>query len=182
VRRVAVVGNAGSGKTTVGRAVAAALGVPFVELDAIHHQPGWQPVPPDQFRRQVGQIVTADGWVIDGNYRAVRDLVWNRADTVIWFDLPRRTVMRQVIVRTVRRTFTRVELWNGNREPLTGMVRLDPEKSIIRWAWTKHATYHERYAAAAADPAYAHLMFVRIAGRADVRRLLDDLSAAGRPR
>jgi adenylate kinase family enzyme len=174
---VAVVGNSGSGKTTIGRAVAAALGVAFVELDAIHHQPGWQPLPRDQFRRRVGQIVAADGWVIDGNYRAVRDLVWGRADTVIWFDLPRRTVMRRVIVRTVRRVVTGVELWNGNREPVTGLFRADPEKSIIRWAWTRHTMYRDRYAAAAADPAYAHLTFVRIAGRADARRLLDDLTA-----
>jgi hypothetical protein len=69
--------------------------------------------------------------VIDGNYSAARNLVWMRADTVIWFDLPRRTVIRQIVLRTMRRTVTRATLWNGNREPITGLFRLDPDKSII---------------------------------------------------
>ena len=119
MRRVSVVGNSGSGKSTLGRALAARLGVPFVELDAIHHLPGWQPIDVPEFRKTVGAIVDGDGWVIDGNYSAVRDLVWARADTVIWFDLPRRTVIRQVLWRTIRRGVTREELWNGNRERLT---------------------------------------------------------------
>ncbi|WP_344126941.1 shikimate kinase [Luedemannella flava] len=172
MRRVVVVGNAGSGKTTLGRRLGEALGVPFVELDSIFHQEGWRPLPEDLFRARVLDIVAADAWVIDGNYRVVRDLVWARADTVVWFDLPRRTVMRQVVLRTLRRMATRQVLWNGNREPVSGLFRLDPEHSIIRLAWLKHATYHERFAAAAADPRFAHLRFVRIGSRADATTLV----------
>jgi adenylate kinase family enzyme len=87
VRRVAVVGNSRSGKTSLGRELARRLAVPFVELDAIHHQPGWRPLPKDEFRRRIAAVVADDGWVIDGNYSGVQDLVWDRADTVIWFDL-----------------------------------------------------------------------------------------------
>ncbi|GAA1760940.1 hypothetical protein GCM10009681_35180 [Luedemannella helvata] len=152
--------------------------MPFVELDAIHHQPGWEPLPVDEFRARVTGIAAGDGWVIDGNYRAVRDLVWARADTVVWFDLPRRTVMRQVILRTVRRAVTREVLWNGNREPLSGLFRLAPEESIIRWAWVKHTTYRDRYRTAAADPEYAHVKFVRIGSRKDATVLLN--AAVGR--
>jgi adenylate kinase family enzyme len=92
VRRVSVVGNSGSGKTRLGRMLAERLGVPFVELDAIFHQAGWQPLPPEEFRARVEAAAAGDGWVIDGNYSTVRDLVWARADTVVWFDLPRLTV------------------------------------------------------------------------------------------
>jgi adenylate kinase family enzyme len=172
VRRVTVVGNSGAGKTTVGRALARMLDAPFVELDAIFHQPGWEPLPADEFRRRVAEVVAGERWVVDGNYSAVRDLVWQRADTVVWLDPPRRTVMRQLIARTLRRLVTRQPLWNGNREPLTGVFRLDPMRSIIRWAWTRHHTYQERYAALAADSAYRHLRFVRVRTRADVARLL----------
>ena len=172
MRRVSMVGNAGSGKTTLGRALAARLGVSFVELDSVFHQRGWSPLPVEEFRHRVEAVVAGDGWVVDGNYSAVRDLVWARADTVVWIDLPRRTVMRQVIVRTLRRTLTRVELWNGNREPLSGLFRLDPERSIVRWAWVKHDRYAERFAAAARDPGLAHLSFVRVASRRDAERLI----------
>jgi adenylate kinase family enzyme len=175
VRRVAVVGNSGSGKSTLAAALAARLGVPHVELDSIYHQPGWEPLPREEFRARVADRIAGDGWVVDGNYSAVRDLVWARADTVVWYDLPRRTVMRQVVVRTVSRAVTRRELWNGNREPLTALFRLDPEHSIIRWAWSRHGKYRRRYSAAAADPAYAGLTFVRIGSQADARALLTRL-------
>jgi adenylate kinase family enzyme len=172
MRRIALVGNSGSGKTTVGRALAAALAAPFTELDSIYHQPNWEPLPDAEFRARVAPLVAADAWVIDGNYRAVRDLVWGRADTIVWFDLPRRTVLRQVVLRTVGRGLTRRELWNGNRESLSSLVKRDPEESIIRWSWTQHAKYRDRYRAAAADRQFAHLAFVRISSRADARRLL----------
>jgi hypothetical protein len=85
--------------------------------------------------------------------------------------------MRQVLVRTVTRAVTRVELWNGNREPITGLFRIDPQHSILRWAWTQHAKYRDRYSAAAADPLNAHLTFVRIGSRAEARRLLTAATA-----
>jgi hypothetical protein len=141
MRRVSLVGVPGSGKTTVGRKLAASLAVPFVELDAIFHQPHWAELSRDDFRDRVSTVVVAPAWVVDGNYSVVRDLVWDRADTVVWLDLPRRLVMRRVILRTLRRAITREALWNGNREPLTNFYRLDPQQNIISWTWVKYATY-----------------------------------------
>ena len=146
VRRVSVVGNSGSGKSTLARGLAARLGVPFLELDSVFHQPGWEPLAEDEFQRVVTERASADGWVIDGNYSAVRPIVWARADTVVWLDPPRRTVMRQVAWRTVSRAVTRQELWNGNREPLSNFLSWDPEQSVISWAWHSHAKYRARYA------------------------------------
>jgi cytidylate kinase len=51
VRRVSVIGNSGAGKSTVARHLAAVLGVPHLELDAVFHQPGWRPLPDEEFRR-----------------------------------------------------------------------------------------------------------------------------------
>ena len=172
MRRVSVVGNSGSGKTTLGRGLAVALGVPFIELDAVFHQPGWTELPRDEFRARVAALAAGDGWVIDGNYSAVRDLVWGRADTVVWLDPPRWRVMRQVIGRTLRRGVTRQELWNGNRESLRNFVHRDPERSIVMWAYTNHGKYRDRYAAASADPTLAHLRFVRLRSPAEARAFL----------
>ena len=187
VRRVSVVGTSGSGKSTLARELAEILGVPHLELDAVHHQPGWAPLPTDEFRRIIAARAAAGGWVIDGNYSRVRDLVWARADTVVWLDLPKRTVMRQVVWRTLRRVALRRELWNGNRERWRNFLTWNPEQSVISWAWHKHAPDHAKYAAAAADPASAHLRFIRLASRRDIARFLDDARseagvAAVRPR
>ncbi len=172
VRRVSVVGTSGSGKSTVARQLADILSVPYLELDAVHHQPGWEELPTDEFRRIVAARAAAGGWVIDGNYGRVRDLVWARADTVVWLDLPKRTVMRQVVWRTLRRVALRRELWNGNRERWRNFFTWNPEQSVISWAWHKHAPDRARYAAAAASPASAHLRFVRLTSRRDVARFL----------
>lgn len=174
VRRVSVVGTSGSGKSTLAGKLAVSLGVPHLELDAVNHQPGWVPLPPAEFRQAVSVKLAADGWVIDGNYSAVRQLVWARADTVVWLDLPKRTVMRQIIWRTFRRVARREELWNGNRERWQNFFSLDPEKSVIAWAWLKHDQYRERYSKAAEDPANAHLAFIRLTSRADVASFLAD--------
>jgi adenylate kinase family enzyme len=168
-RRVSVVGNTGSGKSTVAREVARRLGVPHVELDAIRHQPGWEQMPDDRFLAAADRVTGGPGWVVDGNYVSVVMLgpVWARADTVVWLDLPRRDVMRQLVRRTMRRVLTRQELWNGNREPFSNLWSLDPERSVMAWAWTRHRVYRERYGQAIGDPRWAHLRFVRLRSHAE---------------
>jgi len=177
VRRISVVGNSGSGKTTVAAAIAAALRVPHLELDAVFHQPDWKPLEAGLFRAKVADFVAADGWVIDGNYSAVQDLVWGRADTVVWIDPPRRVVMRQLIRRTLWRMITRTELWNGNTESWRYLFCLDPDRSIVVWAWTSHRKYAQRYAEASRDPANQHLTFLRIPNRTAASRLVASLAA-----
>lgn len=182
-----MVGTAGSGKSTVARELAGILGVPHLELDAVYHQADWVPLPTGEFRRIVAARVAEDGWVTDGNYSKVQPLVWARADTVVWLDLSKRTVMRQLVWRTLRRVALRKELWNGNRERWRNFFSRDPQQSVISWAWHKHARDHAKYAAAAADQANAHLRFVRLASRRDVARFLDGArsasdAAAVRPR
>jgi adenylate kinase family enzyme len=172
VKRISVVGNSGSGKTTVARDLAAALGVPHLELDAVFHQPGWQELATEDFRARVDEFTGQDAWVVDGNYSRVRDIIWQRADTVLWLDPSRTRVMRQVIWRTLRRAVTRAELWNGNREPLSNFLRVKPEESIIAWAWSRHHVYRQRYLREQSDPANAHLTFLRLRTREEVDALI----------
>ncbi len=80
--------------------------------------------------------------------------------------------MGQVIWRTIRRVGSRKELWNGNREHWHNFFSLDPERSVIAWAWHKHAKDHAKYAAAATSPANAHLTFIRLTSRRDITRFL----------
>ncbi len=124
MRRVVVIASAsGSGKTTVGRALATRLGVPFHELDALNHGPGWIEVTADELRARVVPLVAGKAWVIDGGYQGkLGDLVLEAADLVVWIDLPRRVWLPRLVRRTARRIITRQELWAGNRESLRGAL------------------------------------------------------------
>ena len=177
MRRVSVVGTSGAGKSTLSRALSAALDTGFLELDSVYHQPGWMPLPREEFRRRVSDVVAGERWVIDGNYTSnVKDLVWARADTVVWLDLPKRTVMRRIIWRSVNRAARRVELWNGNRERWRNLFSVDKEQSVIAWAWQTHAATRAKLEAAMADPENAKLHFVRLKNPAEVRRFLSSVS------
>jgi adenylate kinase family enzyme len=172
VRRVSVGGTSGSGKSTLARELADILKVPHLELDNVFHQRGWVPLPKWEFRERVAEFTARSGWITDGNYSSVRDLIWERADTVAWLDLPRHLVMRRLLWRTLRRMATRQELWNGNRESVRNLLSLDPEKSIMVWAWTTHAANRATYLAATQDPANAHLTFIRLTSPRAVKRFL----------
>ncbi len=134
-----MIGTSGAGKSTLASSLAHLLGVISLELDSLHHQADWTPLPAEEFRRRVGAVAAEGRWVIDGVYGEVQDLVWTRADTVVWLDLPKRTVMRRVIWRTLRRVSGRVELWNGNRERWRNLLTWDKDESVIAWAWQNHA-------------------------------------------
>ena len=170
MQRVLVVGQSGSGKTTAAVRIAAALQVPRVELDALHHGPRW--VPRETFVEDADLATTGDAWVVDGNYAALRDLLWSRADTVVWLDLPRTTTLRRALTRTARRIVLRTELWHGNRERLSTVLRASHP---IRWTWQTHARHRAEYEARIADSCWAHLRVARLRTPAEVRRWLDAL-------
>jgi adenylate kinase family enzyme len=138
MRRIAVIASAsGNGKTTLGRELARRLDVPFVELDALVHGPGWVETPDDELRAKVEPIVATEGWVIDGTYqRKLGDLVLDAADVVVWLDLPIRVWLPRLVRRTVRRAWRSEQLWNGNRESLAGA--LWGRESLFAWAFRGH--------------------------------------------
>jgi hypothetical protein len=115
----------------------------------------------------VAALVEGERWVIDGTYTQVRDLVWGRATTIVWLDLLRWQVMLQVIWRSLSRAFMGTELWNGNRERWSMLLRADHP---IPWAWR---TYHgrKRNYEAALDARW-----VRLGSRGEARRWLDSVA------
>jgi adenylate kinase family enzyme len=168
VTRVAVHGASGSGKTTLATALAARLGVARTELDALYHQPGWTQLPVDEFRAEVAARAAGPGWVIDGNYRAVRDLVWQRAQLIVILDLPRWRVMAQLLRRTVKRSAVRAELWNGNRESFRNLASTDDQRNVVLWSWRTHHRYHDEVPAEARSRApHARVVVLRDRRSAD---------------
>ena len=144
VRKVYIMGISGSGKSTLAQSLAMRLNAVHIELDAIHHQPQWSAISDADFIAALEPRLSADSWVVDGNYSQVTDFILERADTVILLDYPRPLVMWRVIIRTLRRGITRQELWNGNRESLRNLLSRNPETNIVLWAWTMHNRRHQR--------------------------------------
>lgn len=173
-RRISVVGCSGAGKSTLSRRLAKHLGYRHIELDALFHQPNWQPLPAEQSQLATREALRGDGWIAEGNYSAVRPLVKERSDRVIWLDLPRHKVMRQVLWRTLRRLTTREALWNGNRERWGNLFKLNPRQSILAWTWTRHPVYRQRYAEEMRT-APQHRQYLRLDSRQAVEAFLADL-------
>jgi adenylate kinase family enzyme len=170
MERVIVAGISGAGKTTMATALAERFGLPRVELDALHHGPGWVKRP--EFEEDVERFTAGPRWVCEEQYSGfLGDLLWRRATTLVWLDLPRRTVMCRVVRRTVVRAALRRELWNGNRESWRSML-LDPGHPV-RWAWTQHTTKHHKTATRLA--AHPHLTAIHLRTADEVRRWLRTL-------
>ncbi len=175
--RVLVAGTSGSGKTTIAAAVADILGILHVEIDALYHGPNWTPRP--SFEAEVREFSSRPAWVTEWQYNSVRPLLAERADLVVWLDLPRRTVMRQVVARTVRRRLKRESLWNGNIEPPLWTIWRDDEH-IVRWAWRTHRKSASRVQELAAGR--PGLPIVRLASHRDAESwLAGPLAAAAAP-
>jgi adenylate kinase family enzyme len=173
VQRIVVVGNSGSGKSTLAARIAERIGAPHVELDSIRHQANWVELPDESFVAEVEERTRGGRWVVDGNYPMVREVVWPRADTVVWLDPPRSVVMKRVLLRTLRRLVLRVELWNGNRERWTNLTSTDPERSVVAWAWAEHEHYRATYQRLMRE--HQDLRFERIVTPKDAEQLLRSL-------
>ncbi|HRK09030.1 MAG TPA: NUDIX domain-containing protein [Pseudobdellovibrionaceae bacterium] len=140
-KRISIIGVSGSGKSTLARHLAEATGLPRLEMDAAYWRPNWQTATDQEFAAEVASFAARESWIIDGNYSRAYQPVLERADLVIATELPFWTNFWRVTFRSLRRAFTREELWHGNREPF---FRLFTRESIIYWMWTTWAPRRER--------------------------------------
>ncbi len=160
-QRVAIVGTTGSGKTTLARAIAPLIGARHVEVDALFHEPDWTRAERDVFRQRVRDAIAVERWVTDANYSSMlKDITWAGADTMIWLDYSFVRTFSRLLRRTLRRSISGVELWNGNRERLRAQFM--SRDSLLLWAVKTHWKHRREWSLALRDPAFAHLRVVRI--------------------
>jgi len=168
--RCVVVGTSGSGKSTFAQALAHAAGCPCIELDQLYWGPGWTAVPHEQFEDAVRAASSGDRWVADGNYSAVRDVLWSRATHIVWLNFGRWTVFSRVLWRTLRHGLTRRKLSHGNRESLR--MAFFSRESVLLWSWTTFAGNRSKFAALREDARYAHLHWTEITDPARIAEVI----------
>jgi len=145
LQRVVIIGSSCAGKSTLAQRLSKITGSPHIQLDALHWLPGWVERDEQEFRADVASAAAGPAWIIDGNYSKVRELVWPRAQTIIWLDYSFRIVFTRAVCRTARRCILREPLYNGNRETLR--KALFSRDSILLWVistFRRHRREFER--------------------------------------
>lgn len=177
MQRIVVIGTTGSGKSTLAAALAQRLDADFVELDALNWLPGWQQAETAVFRRRVIDAIQGERWVVGGNYSKARDVIWTKADTLIWLDYPFPLVVWRLFRRSVRRIVTQENLWNtGNRE--TWRAQFFSRDSLFLWAVKRHWHYRRWMDAIIKQPEYAHLRLIRFRSPGETARWLESVMRA----
>ena len=132
--RLWIVGPPGSGKSTLAEILAAGLGIAPTSLDDLHWEPGWIERSWEDLRARVEPVVRGPSWVVEGNYDRVRRPLIERADLVVWLDLPLSVCLPRLLARTFDRALRGTPCCNGNRE---GLLRtFTTKESILWWALT----------------------------------------------
>jgi len=169
--RVVVLGCSGSGKSTLAHALAQKLDAPWVQLDALYWGPNWQPRPQREFLESVAAAVSAPQWVVDGNYRQTREIVWPRATALVWLNFGFVKVFTRSFRRTMRRAARREVIFSGNRESF--WRTFTSRESILWWVVTSYRRRRAEFSALKRSDQYPNVEWIELRRNDEVRRFLD---------
>ncbi|ACK66474.1 conserved hypothetical protein [Rippkaea orientalis PCC 8801] len=140
MRKVAVFGNTGGGKSTLSQQLSDITDLPLYVLDKIQYQPGGAQVPYEEYKRIHEQIIATDGWIIDGF--GCLETVWLRlakADTLIYVDLPLSLHFWFVSKRLIMGFFSPPQGWPENSPLLKSSI------TSYRTLWLCHKRLTPKY-------------------------------------
>ena len=173
IRRICVVGTTGCGKSTLAGNIGRILHIPHIELDALHWEPGWKESDREITRSRVKSIARNDVWVIDGNYGFLRDILWPRAQALVWLDYSLPFIFWRLWWRTWKRVLTKEVLWGTNTERLA--PQFFSNDSLFLWAIKTYRRHRQNYISLPNLPEYSHLKVYRLRSPRETERWLDSL-------
>ena len=171
-RRLVVIGTTSSGKSTLAERLANILGAKFVDLDTLHWEPNWVEAPDDVFRQRVEAATDATAWVVAGNYHAVRDIVWRKAQAIIWLDYPFHVVFWRLFIRTIRRVVTKEKLFSGNVENFWTQAKFWSNDSLFNWFFKTYWRRKREFPILFSLPENAHLTIIHFKHPKEAERWL----------
>jgi adenylate kinase family enzyme len=174
-KRVVVIGVTSSGKSTLAETLAKRFDLNLVELDALHWERNWQGAPLEVFRARVEKATQAERWILAGNYHVVRDLIWPRAEAVIWLDYPLSIALAQLTRRTFKRWWTQELLWGTNRERFWLHFKLWSTDSLYHWLFKTYWRRKRETPLLLSQPEHRHLALIRLKHPTETREWLERL-------
>ena len=174
-RRIHVIGNSCSGKSTLAARLSSAMSIPLVELDALNWEPNWvglNDTNPAELERRMQEATSGDSWVVAGSYSGFSSRVfWPRLQTVVWLDLPLPQLVGRVLIRSWRRWRSKELLWGTNYEHFWRQLKVwDQKNSLLAFIVAFHDHKRRSMLVRMADPRWAHIRFVRLRTSSEVER------------
>jgi adenylate kinase family enzyme len=156
VKKVAVFGNAGGGKSTLAKKLSELTHIPLYPLDMIQFRAGGSKVPHDEYLKAHAELVQRDAWIIDGY--GCRKSAWERfasADTLVYIDLPLFTHFLWVTKRLFKGLFVTPEGWPEGSPMLSSTI----DSYRVLWLCHRYLTpkYRELVSAARQHKRVHHL-------------------------
>lgn len=171
MKRVAVIGSGGAGKSMFARELGERTALPVIHLDRLFWKPGWVPMPDDEWHAVHSELLEADRWIIDGNYGGEMEARIAAADTVIFLDLPRLVCLQGALQRHWRHRA-------GGRPDIAPDLREHVDLKFLWWIFRYPDKNRPRVLARLAK-APASTQVIRVRSRREARQILDSLAPAG---
>jgi len=173
MKRVIVIGTTGSGKSTMANHLAEIIDAPVIALDELLWMPDWQQRDKAEYLEMLQEKIKAEKWVIDGNTRRNRELVWGEADTVIWLNYGFCVNYSRLLIRTIRRVISKEEVMPGCVE--TFQSQFLSSDSLLIWFFKTHWKRKKDYRKALAEDTYQHLQVIEFKRPGQAKKLLQSL-------
>ncbi len=178
-RKIALFGAPATGKSTLAKTLSADLGLPHTDLDDLLFTPHG-PLSLDEFRRQAGEITQRDEWIVEGNFSKLADVVWHRADTLVWLDFPLPLILYRITRRSLRQLAGRDTSAQARR--LTWSKAFFARRSLLRTAVRKYRANRPRYARQASETAERGVEVVRLRSPRELREWQEQMKGPAESR
>ena len=140
MNRVIVVGSGGAGKSTFSKKLHKITNLELIHLDVLYWKPNWERTPEKEWREITKKLVEKDKWIIDGNHDDTLKIRLKRADTVIFFDLPRTTCVLNAVKRTVKG-----QVFGVHRNDIADGCPEKFDSVFYSWVWNFNKKFRPKY-------------------------------------
>lgn len=174
LKKIVVIGDSCSGKTTLARDLSKKLGIKHIELDSLFWEGNWKNVDTIEFKKRITSALQDTNFITDGNFSMARDVIWDKTDTIIWIDLPIWIILTRFFSRSISRSLKKELLWGKCQETLRKSIF--SKDSLFMWIISTHYKRKRTYSKIMKDDAYSHINFIRLNSAKEVNKFIKQIS------